>query len=104
MKRNLISISIGIACLMLFSCTQQGTAINSEQFGDKWPFTVSEGVLNCQNSAITFTSGNKTYAVNGIASSKGYVVIDEIWKENPKIPGTKLSLGPIIEVGQQLCD
>jgi hypothetical protein len=60
---------------------------------------------------ITFKTRNKTYAINGLASSRGYKDIDEIWKDDPRKQGmehsgnliTKVDLGAIISKGLELC-
>lgn len=87
--------------------------ITKQQYGDKWPFTVSKGTLECvPPGIITFHTKRNTYAVNGLASSRGYAEIDKIWRDDPKKkispdqPSslmTKVDLGPIIERGLELC-
>lgn len=87
--------------------------ITEQQYGDKWPFTVSQGTLECiPPGIITFHVNKKTYAVNGLASSRGYTEIDKIWRDDPnkKISPdqpsslmTKVDLGPLIERGLELC-
>lgn len=89
--------------------------ITAADFGAQWPFMFERGVLGCQPDSrapnlllITFTdpSGN-TYAINGAASSRatkrGWLNVQAIWKENPGIPGTKISITPIIQRGSALC-
>jgi hypothetical protein len=86
--------------------------ITQEQYGDEWPFLVAKGVLECMPPGIiTFKAHNKTYAVNGLANSRGYKDIDEIWKDDPKQLGmedstniiNKVDLGAIISKGLELC-
>ncbi len=86
--------------------------ITEEQYGEEWPFIVSKGVLECMPPGIiTFKARNQTYAVNGLASSRGYKDIDEIWKDDPRQLGmensanviNKIDLGAIISKGLELC-
>ncbi|MDQ3802462.1 MAG: YebY family protein [Acidobacteriota bacterium] len=54
--------------------------------------------------AVIFTADGRTYAVNGIArGTKKYREVEEIWLDNPSIPGAKRDIGPIIERGLKLC-
>jgi len=87
--------------------------ISQQQYGDKWPFTVSKGILECvPPGIITFHTKKNIYAINGLASSMGYDKIRQIWRDDPKKkispdqPSslmTKVDLGPIIEKGLELC-
>ena len=83
--------------------------ITKQEFGDKWPFTVDEGVLACKGSGgigeVTFRVEGRTYAVNGNAkATNNYLPLMEIWADAPSIPGAKKgNVMPIIERGLQLC-
>ena len=92
---------------------QPALLITQEKYGNKWPFTVPQGKLECLPPGIvTFRLDDKTYALNGLASSRGYLDIDEIWKEDPnqeKLPPgteliTKVDMGQIIHEGLKLCN
>ena len=81
--------------------------IPREDFGEDWPFTVEEGVLKGDGSGgvgeITFTADGVTYAVNGTAKgTHKYTEIDAIWADNPSMPGAKINIGPIIDLGLEL--
>ena len=86
--------------------------ITQNQLGDQWPFTVSQGMLECiPPGIVTFRVKDKIYAVNGLASSRGYAKIDEIWREDPDKQGqwqvgliTKMDLANIIKKGLDLCN
>lgn len=69
------------------------------EFGEAWPLTISEGFLLNNSGAIIFETGNEKYAVNGVAQLNRYADIDSIWSDNDEIPGTKKTLGPLIELG-----
>jgi hypothetical protein len=79
--------------------------ISSSTFPGEWMLTVNSGELICESpSAVVFTApdGGK-YAVNGTAEGKGYNNIRPIWKDNPQIQGTKISIAPLIDEGLKLC-
>ena len=78
--------------------------ISRSEFGDRWPFTVRQGRLKCDHEAVTFTANGIRYAVNGKAKSRKFDPIESVWKHNPSIPGTRISIGPIIQAGLKLCD
>ncbi|RKZ42827.1 MAG: hypothetical protein DRQ49_00165 [Gammaproteobacteria bacterium] len=92
---------------------QPALLITRDKYGDKWPFIVNQGYLECLPPGIvTFRLNDKIYAVNGLASSRGYLDIDEIWREDPiheKLPHdsemiTKVDMGLIIHEGLKLCN
>lgn len=88
--------------------------ITRSEFGERWPFTVDEGVLAFRQTgrlkngdpvgAVTFTANGKTYGVNGIARGKasGHADIEEILADDPAVPGLKKNISPIIERGLKL--
>jgi hypothetical protein len=87
--------------------------ISQKEYGDEWPFTVSKGELECFHPGIvTFKTNHQTYAVNGLASSRGYKEIDEIWKNAPDQEElqmddefiVKVSIAAITVKGLELCN
>lgn len=84
---------------------QNETLITEEAYGDKWPFTVKQGVLSCENiSEVILTVDGVSFAINGTAkSTKKYQPVEKIWADNPAIPGAKKSVGNIIKSGLALC-
>ena len=107
--------------------------ISKQQFGAKWPLSVSSGMIKCLpigRGAVIFESQEKTYAVNGIAKGVareyGFSNIEEIWLDDPefykfaeeaarvegvpvekaiKLMGgpTKINIAPVIDAGARLC-
>ncbi|MEE2566623.1 DUF2511 domain-containing protein [Hyphobacterium marinum] len=82
--------------------------VTAAEFGDDWPFTVDSGRLSCRapRQALFYANG-RTYPLNGAASARsmdhGYASLDRIWRDNPDIPGTKISVGPMISRALELC-
>ncbi len=58
-------------------------------------------------SAIVFGTGETAYAMNGtaktMATDNDWHDVDEIWAVNPEIDGAKKNIGPLIDLGLQLC-
>lgn len=82
--------------------------ITKQEFGEKWPLTVDEGILACKGKGgfgeVIFKANGKTYAVNGIAmGTKKYIPVDEIWANDPSASVLKKNIGPIIDRGLKLC-
>ena len=82
----------------------EGRLVTKAELGDKWPFTVDSGYVDCPDglSAI-FRTGNVEYGLNGMATSRGFAEPDPIWKDDPTIPGAKISIGSMIDLARQEC-
>lgn len=77
----------------------------------EWPLTVSEGVVRCEGSdgsgSVIFRAPDGTdYAVNGTAKTvkQDLPEIEDIWKKDPDVPGTRINIGPVIDRGLELCE
>lgn len=85
---------------------QPPLVITQNGYGDKWPFAVHKGELECQPPGIvTFKVNNKIYAVNDLASRlaslHGYKNLEDIWRNKPdKLPKNAEF---IINKGLELC-
>jgi hypothetical protein len=55
--------------------------VQRSDFGDEWPLTDEAGVLSCETGAVTFDDGDRKFAVNGIARSRGFPALDSILAE-----------------------
>jgi hypothetical protein len=78
--------------------------ISAATWGEGWPLTVDRGRLELRNKHhVIFIAGRRQYAVNGLAKqNKWYRPIDEIWADNPDVPGLKKNIGKLIERGLSL--
>ena len=80
--------------------------LSRADFGKRWPLTVEAGVVSCeQHSVIFMDPEGKRYAVNGTAMAHYPELprIDRIWAPDPKIPGAKINISPVIDRGLELC-
>ena len=86
--------------------------ISHAEFGEAWPLTVESGVLRCVDPfSVVFVAYGRAYAVNGFAKNastrdgeRKYLDIRAILKDDPDPGIPKMSLGPLIEHGNCLCD
>ena len=96
MKRLLILLPF---VLILVSCSgNPGQLVTKEEYGGKWAFTVEKGYVCSIDQAAIFKAGGVEYQLNGAATMKGYKSIDPIWRNNPDLPGTKINIGPFINL------
>ena len=79
--------------------------VSRAEFGTAWPFSVRAGVLRSEaGGAVVFRANGMDYAINGTARQLGrWAEVDEIWLDDPAIPGNKKSIGPMIDRGLELC-
>lgn len=107
MKIRKLVLSLS-AALALSACGNSDMEVSSNSYDGEWPFTVNSGVVKCINDNGTklavFESEGTEYQLNGAAKSRGYTDISTIWKDNPDIPGTKISVGPMIQLALSQCD
>ena len=73
--------------------------VSRAEFGDAWPLTVGEGVLECDQSrsalgAVVFSAGGRRYGVNGTAKGLGFPAIDPNWRS----PIQKLDYPPLARI------
>ena len=104
-----------VAAAFVVSCRgPSGRKVTAEELGDRWPLTVTEGVVDCVRrvfhlgsqpvDAAIFRSGGKVYALGGMAQGQGYEEIDPIWKDNPNPNIPKMNIGPLIDLALEQCE
>jgi hypothetical protein len=73
----------------------QQRAVARTDFDWKWPFSIGHGTLGCIDAAIVFRYDGKTYALNDAARSRGFALVDPIWRVQgpgwPRDPLRKLA-------------
>lgn len=105
-------LMIVAATLILVGCgagRQDSRAVSRAEFGSEWPFTVAEGTVFCRvPSQALFESNGETYPLNGSASARsaqeGYRNLNDIWRPNPDIPGTRVPIGDMIQLALEQCE
>ena len=111
MKRSIVLMVLFLFLWLPGSVFADKKNISEATFKERWPFSVNKGVLQCKEfvlpsgrklQLVLFYANDKIYGVNGTASTR-FESIDGIWLDNPDIPGTKISVGPIIQEGLKLC-
>lgn len=85
--------------------------ISAGDFGDDWPFMPEEMHLQClPGNAVVVTDPEtgRMYGLNGPANAKarqlGLDPLEQVWAESSSIPGTRVSVGAVIEAGAKLCN
>lgn len=109
MRKGLISLALaGLYTSAVFAAQQD--LISAEDFGDAWPFTFEEAYVACHaGRAVTVmdAESGRMYPLNGAAKGKAAALglddLESVWLDNAEIPGTKVSVGPVIEKGLTLC-
>ena len=112
--KKLISVNtilLTLLALLLAGCGgEKGRGIQQGEYGQSWPFTVSEGRLSCVWSSehrqmVTFIAPNGIeYALNGEAQSSGFFrSVEPIRQPEPNNPQLLKRLNPMIENGLKLC-
>lgn len=88
----------------------QQDLISATDFADAWPFTFEEAYVACHaGNAVTVmdAESGRMYPLNGAASGKARALglddLQSVLLDNPEIPGTKVSVSPVIEKGLTLC-
>lgn len=78
--------------------------VSRDDLGDKWPLTCESGHvgLELDTIAVFKQKGGKTYALNGMARTRGYPDIEPIWADNPKLEGFKVNIRPLIKMALAL--
>jgi len=113
MKR---AVLLAVVAGMIGGCSSATTAtsdrktatISRATFQGDWPFTVPTGTLGCEPAgsplgAVTFATGGKVYAVNGIALDGHYADMAPIWRRDPSGVFPKVNIGAVLEAGLRLC-
>jgi hypothetical protein len=50
-----------------------------------------------------FISADVEYGLNGKAVQSGYTRINDIWRDDPDVPDTKINIGPMIQLALKQC-
>lgn len=108
MRRWVVLVAVVMLAATFASAALAGSApMSRKQYGADWPLTVKSGIVSCDAYAVTFTTGGKRYAINGIARARhaGADIFKNmwLWRKDPAIPGARIAISPIIYRGLELC-
>ena len=121
MSKVFVSLLVAISGLVvLLACGESGHTISKSDYGSRWPLTVSEATLHCEEVEVWNTpnvqlvwveSKGYAYPVNGTAKSflrdekPGLKVrdIERIWRSHPTISGMRINIMPLINDGLEIC-
>jgi len=100
-----------ILIFSLLSGCKSGVQVSKADMGEKWPFTVENGLVHCfDGRELVFEANGIKYSLNGwaetFASEKGYNTnLKAIWARDPKYPDLELflSIGPITDLAEAEC-
>ena len=111
---------ISILALILVSCGgsgDDGRDVSKSDYGDDWPLTRSSATLHCKKLDAKITMvwvevGNSAYALNGTAMTwlenkrpdLNVRDLKQVWRDDPAMPGFKVSVGPLIDDGLDMCE
>jgi hypothetical protein len=70
--------------------------VSEKQFGEDWPLTVSEGVIQCPGEGVVIETSNGTFGLTGFTDTLGFTNIKDsgLWKNSDsggKIPLSRLT-------------
>lgn len=70
--------------------------LSKKNYPHIWPFTVDKITLKKKKFEIFLFANGKKYRFNGACRSG--LPLENIWKENPSIPGTRINVGPLFDL------
>ncbi|WP_404986240.1 DUF2511 domain-containing protein [Chryseobacterium sp. M5] len=109
------SICLFSILLFILSCnapTAKDTLkFTKENYIGEWPFSVNEIEIYCSGSKEIYarTADGKVYALNGSAKGASHndssvSDVEEIWLDDTKYDGLKISYGDFITQGLTICE
>jgi hypothetical protein len=109
---KLIPPCLALLAIVLIGCSggTEPIKVTQAEYGERWPFTVSEGIIDCvSRSDVVMKVGEDVYAVNGTARSKVrsrlYKDLAEIWRNQPAGLEGKVPIpDELMQQGLKVCD
>ena len=104
MRRALLAFAFAFALvLVLVGCGRESLIVTRAEYGDRWPLTVSQAELKCfATGELIAVINDLPYALNGTARAR-YNPIDPYWRDDPRNPGAKVPITPLIQRAQDDC-
>ena len=83
--------------------------LRASDLGDRWPLTVPEATVTCRpGGAVILLVDGREYAVNGMAMTleprMTTIQNSGLWRDATAGAGPKVNIGPIIDIGTDLCE
>lgn len=112
MKRKLL-LTLILTLSFGASAAEKSKEIDGTSYGDKWPLTFEKAKVSCVNRVYAFVYDINTddrYPLNGMAKDavkSGKMEgsnLDDVWKDDPDYEGVKISISPLIEAANALCN
>lgn len=113
MKR-LVGLVVSSA-LVLTACASEGnrrdgfevTPELAQRLGNEWPLTVDKATITCGESKrlwlfVQSDGGATLYPLNGLAKATTKNRLEDVWKDNPEVPGLKMEMW-LTEYGNEKC-
>lgn len=77
--------------------------VSEKQFGEDWPLTVSEGVIQCPGEGVVINTDRGTFGLTGFSDTLGFTNIKDsgLWKDSDS--GGKISLSKLTSYAVSLC-
>lgn len=111
-SKPLAALILIAAAIRVAQASADTVTVNKAEYGEKWPFTVTQVELACEIPPLmTVTANGKTYALNGSARSHakehGWAQLEEIWRIEPEYEGTgtviRMDISDLNERAVELC-
>lgn len=110
--KNFTLFSVLFLILSCSAPTQRNTLkFNKQDYIGEWPFSVNEIEVYCSGYKEIYgrTNNGKIYALNGSAKGASHndpsiSKVEEIWLDDPKWAGLKISYGDFITQGLTICE
>ena len=108
-----------LLALSMLACGNDGRAISEDDYGIRWPLTVSEATLHCRYvegvrgvMMVWVESKGYSYPVNGTAKSTlksqmSWLKVrnfDIIWRADMSRPGYMVNVKPLLNDGLEMCE
>ncbi|WP_415326290.1 DUF2511 domain-containing protein [Chryseobacterium sp. MMS23-Vi53] len=110
MKKNFL-LPVLIAVISCSAPAKKTLKFTKDQYAGEWPFAVTEMEVYCSGYKEIYGKANngKIYALNSSAKGASHnnpsiSKVEEIWLDDPKFEGLKISYGDFITQGLTLCE
>lgn len=90
------------------SISNREAFVTASDYGDEWPLTIGSGFVQCipPNRVVFVDVLGRRYPLNGTARStiSPLTPLEDIWAMNPELPGARILITPLLQLGLELCN